>query len=302
MSAPRPARLVVMASALVDVVLDVPHLPPRGGDVLARPVADEPGGAFNVATAAGRLGLPTAYAGPHGTGPRGDQLRAALRAEGIDLLTPATPGADTGYCLTLVDAEGERTFITVGGADAEMSDEMLAVVEVHESDAVYVTGYDLAYPVSSHPLAARVAGLPAAVLVVVDPGPLIADIAADVWRLVAPRVDVLSWSAREQQLMPGLRSMVGEHAVVIRRAGADGVQLERPGQETVVVATRRVDPVDSNGAGDVHVGATLAARHSGLDWEAAVSAANLAAAYATTRRGGASGPTPAQLRTFQPLT
>ncbi len=302
MSAPRPARLVVMASALIDVVLDVPHLPPRGGDVLARPVTDEPGGAFNVASAAARLGMPTAYAGPHGHGPRGDLLRAALRDEGIDVLTPMSPAADTGYCLTLVDFDGERTFVTVGGADTEMSDELLEPVEVHRTDAVYVTGYDLAYPVSSRPLADRVAALPDGALLVLDPGPLIADIAAEVWQRVAPRVDLLSWSTREQQLMPRLSDMLGSHAVVIRRAGAGGVELARPGQDPTTVPTHPVVPVDTNGAGDVHVGATLAALHRGVDWEQAVSTANLAAAYATTRRGGASGPTTAQLRAFRSPT
>jgi len=302
MTPPRPSRLVVMASALIDVVLDVPQLPLRGGDVLARPVTDEPGGAFNVASAAARLGLPTVYAGPHGVGPRGDQLRAALDHEGVPVLSLATTDQDTGYCLTLVDDEGERTFVTVGGADTVMTAHALAAVDVDAGDAVYVTGYDLAYPLSATPLADRVSALPATVLLVVDPGPLVADISPAIWAQVAPRIDVLSWSTREESLLPGLRALLSKDAAVIRRAGADDVRIELPAHGAMTVATHRVDPIDTNGAGDVHVGAMLAALHDELSWEEALSMANLAAAYATTRRGGASGPTLAQLQAFQAAT
>ena len=302
MTAPKPQRLVVMASALIDVVLDVPQLPPRGGDVLARPVADEPGGAFNIASAAARLGLPTWYAGPHGIGPRGDQLRAALGREGVTVATPPSADQDTGYCLTFVDGDGERTFVTVGGADTAMAADVLAAVEVGAADAVYVTGYDLAYPVSAAPLVGRINDLPATALLVVDPGPLIADIERDIWSRVARRIDLLSWSDREESLLPGLRTMLRQDAVVVRRAGADDVRLELPEREPLTVATHPVDPVDTNGAGDVHVAALLAALHGGLTWEDAVAMANLAAAYATTGRGGACGPTLTQLRTFEALT
>ena len=53
-------RLVVIGSVIADQLMTVPRLPDRGGDVLAGPVATQAGGAFNIAAAAVRLGLPTA--------------------------------------------------------------------------------------------------------------------------------------------------------------------------------------------------------------------------------------------------
>jgi sugar/nucleoside kinase (ribokinase family) len=69
-------RLLYLGNVVVDIVLDVPALPRRGGDVLARGSQLTPGGGFNVMTAAARQGLPVAYAGAHGSGPFGDLARA----------------------------------------------------------------------------------------------------------------------------------------------------------------------------------------------------------------------------------
>src|SRR5439155_16337841 len=71
-------RLVSLGSVIVDLVLEVPALPDLGGDVLASQRGMAAGGAFNVLSAAARLGLPGIYAGPHGTGPFGGLVRAAL--------------------------------------------------------------------------------------------------------------------------------------------------------------------------------------------------------------------------------
>jgi ribokinase len=89
-------RLVFAGEALVDVVMRVPALPARGGDLLATSAEVTAGGGFNVMAAAARQGLPVLYAGGHGTGPWGDVIRAALAAEGIGLLRPSDPDRDTG--------------------------------------------------------------------------------------------------------------------------------------------------------------------------------------------------------------
>src|SRR5438067_4566455 len=71
-------RLLHLGNVVVDVVLPVPALPPRGGDVLASQARTTAGGGFNVMSAAARQGLRVSYAGAHGTGPFADLARAAL--------------------------------------------------------------------------------------------------------------------------------------------------------------------------------------------------------------------------------
>ena len=136
MSQPVLNRLVFAGEAIIDLLMWVPALPERGGDMLADAAAIEVGGGFNVMAAAARQGLPVVYAGGHGTGPWGDKVRAALAAEGIRLLRPPDPDADTGFDVALVEAGGERTFVTALGAESLTEPGAWDLVRVRPGDAV----------------------------------------------------------------------------------------------------------------------------------------------------------------------
>ncbi len=128
-------RLLYLGNVVVDIVLDVPALPRRGGDVLARGSQLTPGGGFNVMAAAARQGLPVAYAGAHGSGPFADLARAGLAAEGIEVLQPARPDTDTGFVVAVVDDSAERTFVTSRGAEATLTAADLGPVTARPGDA-----------------------------------------------------------------------------------------------------------------------------------------------------------------------
>ena len=295
-------RLVSLGSVIVDLVLEVPALPDRGGDVLASQRGMAAGGAFNVLSAAARLGLPGLYAGPHGMGPFGDLVRAALAREGVQLVMPPNPHLDTGWTLALVEPDGERTFVTVTGADAVVVPEALRAIEYRDGDAVYVSGYDLAYPDAGSAIAEHAAALAPNLVVVLDPGPLVADIESSRLAAVLGRVDVLSLNKRELEGLGGLRQVTGRvrpATTVILREGPDGATIHRAGSSPEQVPSVRVQAVDTSGAGDVHVGATLAGLARGMSWPDAVLFANRAAAYAVSRSGPAAGPTDAELEKFR---
>src|ERR1700721_3407911 len=107
----RPRRLVFAGEAIVDVLMRVPGLPERGGDLLATSAEVAVGGGFNVMAAAARQGLPVLYAGGHGTGPWGDLVRTALAAEGIGLPPPPDPSRDTGFDVALLEPDAERSVV-----------------------------------------------------------------------------------------------------------------------------------------------------------------------------------------------
>jgi sugar/nucleoside kinase (ribokinase family) len=295
-------RLVSLGSVIVDLVLEVPRLPDRGGDVLASQRGMAAGGALNVLSAAARLSLPGVYAGPHGTGPFGDLVRAALGREHVEVSLPVNPDVDTGWTLALVEPDGERTFVTVTGADALVSAGALQPIEYRERDAVYVSGYDLAYPGAGAAIAEHVAALAQGIFVVLDPGPLAADIEAARLEAVLRRTDLLSLNGREVAALGGVdmvMSRVQSTAVVIIRGGPEGATLHAPGCAPVTVPSVKVVAVDTSGAGDVHVGANLAGLARGMSWPDAVLFANRAAAYAVSRPGPAAGPTDEQLEDFR---
>ena len=227
----RPRRLVFAGEALVDVLMRVPGLPPRGGDILATSSQVAVGGGFNVMAAAARQGLPVLYAGGHGTGPWGDLVRAALAAEGIGLLRPPDPSRDTGFDVALVESDAERTFVTSLGAESISAPGSWDAVPAGPGDAVYVSGYGLVPPGSGAVLGAWAAALPPGALLFMDPGPLAAQIPDAVLDPVLARCDWLSCNAREAALLGGgaapqeaARRLLARtaRASVIVRSGPDG--------------------------------------------------------------------------------
>ncbi|MCF3964598.1 PfkB family carbohydrate kinase, partial [Streptomyces fuscigenes] len=216
-------RLILAGNVIADLVIEVPALPERGGDVIGTRTELTAGGGYNTLVAAGRLGAPTVFAGLHGTGPYGDLVRAALAAEGVRPLLPARTDGDTGFTVALVDAGGERTFVTSFGVDAEMTpgDAARIAGEVRAGDLVQLSGYGLVMPVNGPLLSAFAAALPDGVTLCLDPAPLIADVPAAVLDPVLARTDWLSANAREASLMSGLAGP-GEAAAALRGRLAPG--------------------------------------------------------------------------------
>jgi sugar/nucleoside kinase (ribokinase family) len=219
-----PRRLVFAGEAIVDVLMRVPALPPRGGDALATSCEVTAGGGFNVMAAAARQGLPTTYAGGHGTGPWGDLVRAALGAEGIGLLRPPDQERDTGFDVALVEPDAERTFVTHLGAEAVRGPAPWDAVRAGPGDAVYVSGYGLVPPDSGPALARWASALPTGVLLFVDPGPLVAQIPAAVLDPVLARCDWLSCNYREAALLTNKGLSGAGAAAVPGGAGAAGTR------------------------------------------------------------------------------
>lgn len=299
-------RLLHLGNVLVDIVLYVPNLPEPGGDVLATGDQITAGGGLNVMAGARRQGLRTTYAGMHGTGPFGDLARAQLAAAGIEIHQPPYPDGDTGFTVALVDGSGERTFATSPGAEARLGPARLADLRPGPADVVYVGGYGLRYPESGPALAGWLATVDPSVCVVVDPGPLVAEIPSPVLDAALDRADWWSCNLREARAMTGAADPEAALAALARRTGRAGVVV-RTGPDGCLLATPDghhhvpgfpVTAVDTNGAGDTHVGAFVAALTAGLSSVDAARRANAAAALAVTRRGPATAPTPAEVDAF----
>lgn len=296
-------RLIHTGQVVLDLVMRVPGLPPIGGDVFASQTDLLPGGGFNVMAAAARVGAEVVYAGGHGGGRFGDLVRAALATEGITPALPAATDADTGICVVLVDDAGERTFVTGGGAESSVDAAALAALPVTAADVVYVSGYSLLVPAKAAVLLDRLTTVEGAT-VLVDPGPLVAEIDSSLWARLLARTSILSANAREARILTGetdlrdasaalARALPGPAAVVVRD-GPAGCLLTHDGG-TEHVPGFPVQAVDTTGAGDAHCGVLGAELLHGVDLRAAAVRANAAAAIAVTRPGPATAPTRAEL-------
>ena len=305
-----PARVFSLGSILIDIAVEVPALPERGGDVLAGATRTLTGGGFNLAAAVARQDVACVYAAPHGTGRHGDLVRAALAAEGIAMAGPRRPGGDTGFCVIMIEPDGERTFVTVPGVEAELTRADLDPVRPGPADFVAVSGYDLLYPGSGPVLADWVAGLPAHVRLALDPGPLVGDIPSERLDAVLARAAVLTLNQREARLLAGFdatgpelvaalsgRTPVDRTTLLVVREGAAGCVATGAalGERVLAAPAPRVRAVDTTGAGDTHTGVLLAELARGSAVPPALELANRAAALSVTRVGSATAPHRAEL-------
>jgi sugar/nucleoside kinase (ribokinase family) len=289
----RPRRLLLMGNIPVDMVMRVPALPERGDDLLAESAAMRPGGGFTVLAAAAQAGLAGCYAGTHGDGVLGGLVRAALAEIECAVLQPPTRGRDTGFVLALVDAAGERTFVTAPDAVVPYPADLLAGLHPTPADLVYVSGYSLGLGEASAPLATWVGRVAEDRLVFCDLGPRTSSARSEILWPVLRRVDWLSCNMREAALL----TRSGEASQILRelrrcapgagllvRTGAAGCWLAMPGGLPKLFPAPTVGRVvDTNGAGDTHSGSFLAAIAGGKDPGKAVRMANLAAARRVAR-------------------
>ncbi|RWA74082.1 PfkB family carbohydrate kinase [Mesorhizobium sp.] len=303
------ARLVHVGSAVVDYVYRIDALPAPGTEKTATSYARVAGGGFNMMVAASRTGMKVAFGGQLGTGPDGDFLRAAFEAEGIETLTPPSPLMDSGNCVAMISGDAERTFVSWPGAESRLTLDMMAPVQVVAGDWVFTSGYTLSYPGSRDVLADWIEALPDDIPFVFDPTPVIADIPRTILDRVLARTTWLSCNTNEAAEIAGAGDaqtvairLLAEHCLkaegVVIRAGAHGCLVRIADGGTRAIPGFEVSAVDTNGAGDAHIGAFVSALSRGMPPCEAARYANAGAALSVTRHGGSSAPTDAEIQEF----
>lgn len=314
-------RVIVVGSVNVDLVASGDRLPSPGETVTGAAYSRHHGGkGGNQAVAAVRLGAPTAFVGAIGDDDLGEDARAALSAEGIDLAGLAVVAGPTGVALILVDAGGENLISVASGANAAMTPDLvlaaLADLRPTTTDVILV-GHEIPTSVARAALlAARAAGA----TTILNPAPAggidrstfgLADI------LTPNRVELATIAADDAQRVGRAARSGGEPDALgrglleqnsegpgVRRAvvvtlGPAGAAVLRPGREAFDLAPPAVKAIDSVGAGDTFNGALAAGLASGLDLDEAARRAVAAGALATTRAGAREGmPTASELDRF----
>ena len=290
------ARLIQLSGVIVDLIYWIDAVPVAGTEAIVHRHALAAGGGFNAMVAARRAGLPVAYAGTLGTGPFADIAAGALADEGITFLRPRKAGLDQGCCTVLIDARGERTFIAAEGADGVVSDADLAMVVPGPEDWLLLSGYALGYSGSRAALTHWLRpGLP----LVFDPSPLVTAIAPESVKAAMSAARWISANRAEAEALTGLGDPAQAALVLgkgrakggaVVRDGANGCYLASGGQ-VAQVPGHKVSPVDTNGAGDAHIGAFIAGLAFGDDPLTAARIANVTAALSTLKEGPSTAPT-----------
>src|SRR6266852_4756363 len=142
-------RVFVAGSINMDVVATADRHPRIGETVAGKAVLYFPGGkGANQAVAAAKLGAPTTLIGRLGTDAFGQQLRAYLAAQGIDLsFVKDTARAHTGTALITI-ANADNTIVVVPGANALVSAEDVGAPVLAKGD-IAVSQFEIPLPTVS---------------------------------------------------------------------------------------------------------------------------------------------------------
>lgn len=293
-------RLVQLSGVIMDHVYRVQSVPAPGGEAVVHSASLSPGGGFNAMVAARRMRMAVAYGGTLGTGAFADRIAQALLAEGITPLRPRHPALDQGCCTVLIDDAGERSFIASEGADGVVTDADLAALPLRSEDWLLLSGYALLYRDSRDALARWLSTRPGCL--VFDPCPQIARIGAGPVQAALLAAHWISANRAEAATLTGqadpalaAQALSARPGGAVVRDGARGAWLALPGGPARHIPPHPVRPVDTNGAGDAHVGAFIAALAAGHPPVKACSLANIAAALSTTREGPATAPSLAEV-------
>ncbi|WP_318386703.1 PfkB family carbohydrate kinase [Enterobacter sp.] len=301
LNATRP--VTVLGAAVIDVITEASTLPFRGCDLELKQRSVNIGGcALNIAVTLHRLGIRAQNALPVGVGVWADMITTALAQRGIKSVIKTDTG-DNGWCIALVEPDGERTFMSFSGVERGWCDAWLNQLHVPPGSLISLSGYQLAAPCGE--LLVTWLETLSDVTPFIDFGPRIEDIPAPLMTRILRLKPIITLNRAEAEIAaqllevevdnlgPSWQAQIG--APLIVRHDIDGAWFY-DGDEQGYVAAFPATVVDTIGAGDSHAGGVLAGLASGFRLADAIKLGNAVAAMVVSQRGGDCAPTLDALR------
>ena len=253
------ARLTVVGSINLDLVVQAERLPRAGETVTGARFSRVPGGkGANQAVAAARLGAEVALVGCVGHDELAGEALVALREAGVEERWLARD-SPTGIALITVDAAGETTIVVAPGANAELRPEDLSL-----GDARAV----LCQQEIPAETVARAAELAPRFFLNAAPA-----------RRGAPEAELTIVNRLELDAL-------GERAgLICLTLGAEGAVLLEDGREVARVEPPPVQAVDGTAAGDAFTACLVVSLLEGRSPEESLRRACAAGALAASRFG-----------------
>lgn len=284
-------KILILGSAVIDVIIDIDRLPKAGEDIPGIQKEVTVGGcAFNVSKILDELHVAHDLCVPVGKGLYADKIRAALQASHHNVMIE-DKRCDNGYCLSLVEADGERTFITMDGIETMWLDAWLQGIDAYKYDYIYASGYGFQDSNSSGDVIMNfLRRKNADCRLVLDPGP----------RLLGKRFQdellsmgmILELNQTEAKALSGKDDAetaakalhaVTKQPVIVTLNSRGTFCVDKDG--AFLVPTTPVKAIDTIGAGDSHTAGFLAALSEGKSLKEACAEANRVAAIVVQHVG-----------------
>jgi len=300
------ARIVVVGSSNMDMVVKSPRIPVVGETILGEGFIMTPGGkGANQAVAAAKLGAEVCFVARLGDDLFGRQSLNNFVQEGVDTTyVVSTRETPSGVALITVDRAGNNVIVVAPGANQRLSPEDVSKAQpsIASSGALVA---QLEVPLETVEFAGRLAN-ESGVTFVLDPAP-----AQKLGAEFLKTVDVLTPNETEAWILTGVEVTDEDSArtaaycllesgvkAVILTMGTKGFLLATSNRTEFVPAVR-VDAVDATAAGDAFTGSLAVKLAEGKTLRDAAVFANYVAALSVTRMGAQSSmPTAREVESF----
>ena len=285
------SKILVIGSTNTDMTAFCGKMPAPGETVLGNDFVMGPGGkGANQAVAAKRLGGDVRFVCKVGEDIFGENTIRHFKEEGLDTSGVMFSKKPSGVALITVDESAENCIVVASGANNDYTEEDIRSIKgfIDECDILLM---QLEIPVPAVLEAARI-GHEAGKTVVLNPAPAI-DLPEEIFK----HISLFIPNENELEKYSGVKVFDAPSAAKAAKALMDkGVgdiivtmgskgSLICQGEETSFVTARKVEAVDTTGAGDCYCGALCVALSEGRSLKEAAEFATKAAAVSVQRPG-----------------
>ena len=273
---------LIIGSTCVDIILNLDHLPTTEEDLHPYSQSMAIGGcAYNVSNMLRLLGAKHTFITPIGGGIYGDYVHKYFTEHQIPI-SVYLPEKENGCCYCLVEATGERTFLSCHGVEYTFQEDWMESFSADEHYLTYVCGLEIEEPTGEN-LISYLEKHPQ-LEVCYAPGPRGCLIPPERMERMLALHPILHINEQESLQLSGKTNSVDAaralqeltHNTVIITLGSRGAYcLEKGKTSYVVPSTRTTKKVDTIGAGDAHIGTILACLTNGMELRDAIAYANM---------------------------
>ncbi len=290
-------KVFIIGAAFLDVVVKIDKIPKSGEDVQGIYKETVVGGcAFNVADVLYKLNLPFDVFIPAGSGYYGNIVKKALTKNNYPIYE-LNSDIDNGWCLSLVEYNGDRTFITMSGIENEMCQKWFADFAIADYDYFYLSGYQMENN-NGKVLLEVLKQKNKNAKIIFDPGPRGKFIEKDVLHDLLNLNLIFALNETEAKELANVNDVesagiylheISKNPVIITLGKNGAVIVQEDSIE--YIEGFKIKVADTIGAGDAHTGGILAGLMSDLSLGESVYLGNKIAAYVTAHVGAACAPT-----------
>ncbi|QSX06510.1 carbohydrate kinase family protein [Sedimentibacter sp. zth1] len=283
-------KVLVIGSTVVDIIINVDFLPSTKQDVHVISHKMSLGGcAYNVSDVLRHFKVPYILFSPVGTGIYGNYVREKLLEKGVPSPIPIAE-IENGCCYCFVEPSGERTFISNHGAEYLIYKKWLEQIDMSQISSVYIcgleieekTGIDIVEFLEDHKN----------VQVYFAPGPRINKIPKQLLDRIFKLSPILHLNDDEALGYTKSGNLLNAAEIINKKTnntviitcGSEGVYYYNNNILNKIDAFK-VEQIDTIGAGDSHIGATIASISRGNNLETALSNANRVSSVVVNSNG-----------------